>query len=160
MKATTSKHSSNFVLNIPGTEPHVWKPLKECVAQKDSHPLLTFFNSQIITYFVTRTVVDGLPTNDLKAINTSAKHLFECGHVQDIKFMIVGHLAFQAKCNPATRKDCIYNLSSLLDKDTLNVEQAECGCTAGKGPFAGCKHVAVLWYTLEEISWFGRVPEF
>ena len=160
VKATTSKTSTSCVSDIPGTEAHVWKPLKECVAHKDSHPLVTFSNSQIITYFVTRTAVDGLPANDLKAINTSAQHLFKCGHVQDIKFMITGHLAFQAKCIPAMRKDRIYKLSLLLDKDTLDVEQAECGCPAGKGPFASCKHVAALCYALEEFSRFGRVPEF
>ena len=42
----------------------------------------------------------------------------------------------------------------------LDVEQAECGCPAGKGPFASCKHVAALCYALEEFSHFGRVPEF
>ena len=100
LKATTGKTSTRCVLDVPGAEACLWKPLKECVAQNDSHPLLTFSNSQIITYVVTRTAVDGLPANDLKAINTSAQHLFKCGHVQDIKFMNAGHLAIQAKCIP------------------------------------------------------------
>lgn len=114
-KATT-KPCTSSVSDICGTEAHVWKLLKECIGQKDSHPLLTFSNSQIITYFVTRTAVDGLPANDLKAINTSAQDLFKCDHVQDIKYMIAGHLAVQAKCIPAMRKDRIYKLSLLLDK--------------------------------------------
>ena len=39
----------------------------------------------MITYFVTRTVIDGLPANDFKSINKSAKYLFDCGHVQNIQ---------------------------------------------------------------------------
>ena len=38
----------------------------------------------IVTYFVTRTVCDSLPTVDLKSINKSAENLFRCGHVQEI----------------------------------------------------------------------------
>ena len=80
--------------------------------------------------------------------------MFKCAHVQDIKFMNAGHLAIQAKCIPAMQKNCIYKLSLLLDKDTLDVEQAECGCPAGKRPFASCKHVAALHNALEEFSRF------
>ena len=39
----------------------------------------------IVTYFVNRTVCDGLPTADLKSVNKSAENLFRCGHVQEIK---------------------------------------------------------------------------
>ena len=35
----------------------------------------------IVTYFVTRTVCDGLPAEDLKSVNKSAEILFRCGHV-------------------------------------------------------------------------------
>ena len=65
------------------TSVHDWQPLKEIVDSQ--HPLLMFSNSQIITYFVTRTSTDSLPANDLKAINKSAQSLFKCGHVQDIQ---------------------------------------------------------------------------
>ena len=42
----------------------------------------------------------------------------------------------------------------------MNVQETECGCLVGKGPFASCKHVAALSYALEEFSRFGRVQEF
>ena len=71
----------------------------------------------------------GLPANDLRAINNSAQNLFKCGHVQDIK-----HLYIQAKCIPKMNKDRIYKIYFLLDKETLDIMQAECGCPAGNGP--------------------------
>ena len=49
VKATTRKTSTSYVLDISSTEVCLWKLLKECVAENDSHPLLTFSNSQIIT---------------------------------------------------------------------------------------------------------------
>jgi hypothetical protein len=44
-----------------------------------------FNNSQIVEYFVTRTVSDGLRSDDFKSINKSAVNLFRCGHTQNIE---------------------------------------------------------------------------
>ena len=41
-----------------------------------------FCMSNIVSYFVTRTVKDHLPAEDFKAINKSAENLFRCGHIQ------------------------------------------------------------------------------
>ena len=54
-----------------------------------SASLIIFSTSQIIAYFVIRTIVDGLLGNDMKVSNNSAQHLFKCGHVQEIEVGIV-----------------------------------------------------------------------
>ena len=41
-----------------------------------------FSNGQMVTYFGSRTVSDGLPAGDFKAMN---KRLYDCGHVQNIE---------------------------------------------------------------------------
>ena len=54
--------------------------------RQDLHHLLTleFTNAQIVSYFMTRLVDDGLPACDFKSINKSAMSFFKCGHVQKI----------------------------------------------------------------------------
>ena len=118
-----------------------------------------FSNSQIITYFVTRTSIDSLPANDLKAINNSAQYLFKCSHVQYIKVANENNLYIRAKCIPEMKKNLIYKIN-LLNKETLDIAQTECGCPAGKGPHASYKHIAALCYALEEFSRFGKLPDF
>ena len=87
-------------------------------------------------------------------------NLFKCGHVQDIKVANDKHLYTQGKCIPEMKKDRIYKINLVLDKETLHIAQAECGCPAGKGPHASCKHIAALCYALEEFSRFGKLPDF
>ncbi|XP_041378943.1 uncharacterized protein LOC121391348, partial [Gigantopelta aegis] len=58
------------------------------------------------------------------------------------------------------KKDHIYKINLVLDKETLDIAQAECGCPAGKGPHASHKHIAALCYALEEFSRFGKLPDF
>ena len=69
--------------------------------------MLSFTNAQIINYFVIKNMVDGMPANDMKVIDSSALNLFRCGHIQDIKVCPDQHLAIQANCVPEMRKDCI-----------------------------------------------------
>jgi len=42
----------------------------------------SFNHGYIISYFVFRTAMDGLPADDIKSINKGTKHLNNCGHVQ------------------------------------------------------------------------------
>ena len=58
------------------------------------------------------------------------------------------------------RKDRIYKLFLFLDLNTSDIISAECGCPAGKGPCASCKHIGALCYALEEFSRLGKLPEF
>ena len=39
----------------------------------------------MISYFVSHTATDGLPAGDIKSINEGAKHLYDCGHVQNVE---------------------------------------------------------------------------
>ena len=88
------------------TSVHDWQPLKEIVDSQ--HPLLIFSNSQIITYFVTRTSIDGLPANDLKAINNSAtqlalKHILIISLFVHVNVMRTHHV-FSRVCEHASWK--------------------------------------------------------
>ena len=61
----------------------------------------SFSNGQMIEYFVTRTVSDGLPAGDFKSMNKGAKGLYECGHVQNIQVSgSSSHVRLRASCLP------------------------------------------------------------
>lgn len=61
-----------------------WISIKQ--AFKSNGKIPQFNNGHIIVYyFVTRSVIDGLPSNDFKSINSYAENLFKCGHVQHIE---------------------------------------------------------------------------
>ena len=71
-----------------------------------------FSNAQIVSYFVTRTVSDGIASSDFKSINQSALHLFRCGHVQSIEVMAdKTKLLMRGECLQEMRKDRIYKLN-------------------------------------------------
>ena len=66
---------------IPSNENCNWQPLKEAFTGNTTNQTLSFCNAQLINYFVLRSTVDGMPANDMKAIDSSALNLFLCGHV-------------------------------------------------------------------------------
>lgn len=123
-----------------------WKDIKHA-----PHFNIAFTNAHVIGYFVTRTADDGLPAGDFKSINESASNLYRCGHVQEIQVCsdANSNLCIRAKCLPEMRKDRIYLLEMVLDEVSQDVLSARCGCPAGMGPKASCKHVAALCYALE-----------
>ena len=83
-----------------------------CMSPAD---VLQFNMGHTVTYFVSRTVSDGLPATDLKSVNKSAENLFRCGHVQDIIVCTANMSIFvRAKCIPEMRKDRVYKLSLAL----------------------------------------------
>ena len=58
-----------------------------------------------MSYFVSRSVSDGFPADDFKAINKRAENLFICGHIQCIQ--VLRHdsqLLFKASCLPEMKK--------------------------------------------------------
>ena len=69
-------------LKIP--ENLTWQKLQETFTGSNSKEVFSFTNANIISYFVVRTAVDGMPSSDVKSINNSALNLFRCGHVQDM----------------------------------------------------------------------------
>ena len=124
--------------------------------------VFSFTNAQMISYFVTRTADDGLPMGDFKSVNNSASNLFRCGHLQQIQvaYDTADTLIVRAKCLPEMKKDRVYHISMKLNKRTFDICGATCGCPAGKGPKASCKHIAATCYALEEFSRVRRLPEF
>ena len=159
-KDPSAKVSSSLSLLHQTSENCSWQPLKDVFAGKQPCQALSFTNAQIINYFVLRKAVDGMPANDMKAINTSALNLFRCGHVQDIRVCFNKLLFIQAKCVPEMKKDRVYKLCLDLDITSFDTVNASCGCPAGRGPCASCKHVAALCYALEEFSRLGKLPDF
>ena len=120
-----------------------------------------FTNGQIVAYFVTRTVSDGKRAGDFKSINTSAVNLFRCGHIQMIHVTTDENLLWvKANCLPEMRKDRVYKVIVSLRKPGLEVISAQCGCPAGKGPNASCKHIAALCYALVNFYQCGKLPDF
>ena len=57
------------------------RTIGSCFAGIASNDIFTFANANIISYFVMRTVVDGMPANDMKIINSRALNLFRSGHI-------------------------------------------------------------------------------
>lgn len=55
------------------------------------------------------------------------------------------------------RKDHTYKLLLLLELESSEIVAAECGCPAGKGPRASCKHIGAMCYALEEFTRFGHL---
>ena len=136
-----------------------WIDIKSAYSRAEDVPSFTYGN--MITYFVTRTVTDGLPANDFKSINKSAKYLFDCGHVQNVQVGNTSSLLYiRANCLPEMRKDHVYRLVMSLQCDSMDVTTATCGCPAGKGPVASCKHVGALCYAFAEFCSSGKLPEF
>ena len=146
------------ILNVPQNLD--WKKLQEGFTRTDANEMISFTNANIINYFVVRTAVDGKPSSDVKAINSSALNMFRCGHVQDIMIGYDKHIYVQAKCLPEMRKDRVYKVVVCMDENAFDIIGAECGCPAGKGPCGSCKHIAAVCYALEEFSRLGKLPEF
>lgn len=136
-----------------------WKDLISVYTKKEDVPLFT--DGQLVTYFVCRTVADGLPAGDFKSVNRSAKYLFDCGHVQNIQVgASTPHTWIKANCLPEMKKDRVYKLLLSLDSTSWDILTAECGCPAGKGPNASCKHVGALCYALVQFCKSGQLPDF
>ena len=117
VKQVDIKHQGNTtVVSFPDTG---WEDFSET-------PLITesfdFTFAQIVSYFVNRSVCDGLPAGDFKAINKSAENLFICGHIQNIQVCLTDdHLLMKAKCLPEMRKDRVYFLKMALNVNTFDI---------------------------------------
>ena len=136
-----------------------WTNIKDVYSRPKEVPL--FNHGHMISYFVSRTAIDGLASGDIKSINKSAKYLYDCGHIQ---CMEVGYTStsmhLRAMCIPEMRKDRIYKVMMILDHSTSDINATTCGCPAVKGPVASCKHVGALCYALVEFCTSGKLPSF
>ena len=97
------------------------------------------------------------------SIYKSALRLFLCHHVQkievskDIKSLSI---FIRANCLTEMKKDRVYKIELQLKVSSLDILTVLCGYPAGKGPYASCKHIAALCYTLEDFSKLMQLPEF
>lgn len=120
-----------------------------------------FSLSNIISYFVTRTVNDGKAASDFKSINQSAENLFRCGHVQGLCIVYKDEYYWiKADCRPEMKKDKMYKMVMSMCTGSWDINSAFCGCPAGKGPRASCKHIGALCYALANFCSLGQLTEF
>ena len=120
-----------------------------------------FGMSQIVAYFVIRSVTDGKVAGDVKSINKSAENLFICGHVQKIQCVKVDKILYvKAQCLLEMRKDRVYLLKLAINSDESEIVYAECGCPAGMGPKGSCKHIAALAYALVDYSRYQSLSKY
>ena len=136
-----------------------WDKLQETLTRTDAN-VISFTNANIINYFLVCTAVDGMPSSDVKAINSSALNMFRCGYVQDKMIGYDKHIYIQAKCLPEMWKDRVYKVFLCMDVNVYDVIGAECACPAGKGACGSCQHTVAVCYALEEFSRLGELPEF
>ena len=136
-----------------------WTNIKNAYSWPEEVP--SFNHGHMISYFIARTAVDGLASGDVKSINKSAKYLYDCGHIQGME---VGYTStsmhLRATCIPEMRKDRVYKVIMSFDCKTYDINTATCGCPAGKGPTASCKHVGALCYAFVEFCTSGKLPDF
>jgi len=86
--------------------------------------------------------MDGLPAGDIKLVNKAAKHLYDCGHVQNVEVSYTNiKNILRAICHPDMQKDRIYNLLMSINQNSYDITAANCDCPAGKEPSASSKHV-------------------
>ena len=151
----TSSLEPSAALSFNGT----WVNIKNAYSKPEDVP--SFNHGHMISYFVSRTAADGLPSGDIKSMNTAAKHLYDCGHVQSIEVGSTNDTMYiRATCIPEMRKDRVYKLLLSLNLKTFDITSAACGCPAGKGPLASCKHIGALCYAFVEFCSSGSLPDF
>ena len=119
-----------------------WNNIKTYYKSPSEVPKFT--NAHIVTYFVMRKVSDESSCTDFKSINQSAIDLFHCGHLPQVEIAESnGTLWIRANCLPQMWKDKAYILS--LSSNKWDINGASCGCPAGKGPCATCKHIVICF---------------
>ena len=122
-------------------------------------------------YFVERKVArDKKAASDFSSISEKSFRLFKKGHVQKLELCCPpteskGYV--RCKVHPQM-KEKLYSVELVVqiekrpgeEENTVrSVEWAKCGCPAGKPPHGSCKHLAALFYALEEFCRLGYTRE-
>ena len=102
-----------------------------------------------------------MAAGDFKSINSAANNLFEGGHVQNIEIRESKHYIYiKCNCLPEMSKDRVYKILLSLHNSSYDSATACCGCPAGKGPTASCKHIGALCYALASFCKLKTLPDF
>ena len=143
----------------PPVEAKRFVSLAEAFSTAEKLPRFTM--AQILHYFVWRTAVDGLPNADSKSISESAMNLSQGGHIQQIMVNTTDDsLEFKGVCRAEMKKKAQYNIAFIISRATSVIAHAVCGCPAGKGPQATCKHIGAFCFTLEVFCRIGKLRDF
>ena len=70
------------------------------------------------------------------------------------------HWWVKGDCRPEMKKDKMYKMIMCLCKGSWDINSALCGCPAGRGPCASCKHIGALCYALASFCSSGQLPDF
>ena len=128
--------------------------IKECQKDKKATTALQAFTmAQIINYFIEAVAGDNEKSKDFKSLRESSYQMFKEGHIQKIMLMS-GYKTVIIKCDclPEMRKDRVYKIIMRINDGSGEIQFSKCGCVAGKGPRASCKHIASVCYALENFS--------
>jgi len=135
-----------------------WKSIETAFHTSTEVPNFTISNT--MNYFIKRTAVDGKATDDFKSMN-SGEALFRCGHVQALSVADDDEFWWiKANCRPEMKKDKMYRMVVSLCRGSWKVISAICGCPAGRGPRASCKHIGALCYAVANFCLYGQLPDF
>lgn len=82
--------------------------------------------------------------------NEKGRRLFMCGFVKNCTFYEnKNDVFFNAKCCAEMKKSVEYDVHIHVNNHDCLVMKSKCGCPAGMGPNAACKHVGALFYGIE-----------
>ena len=132
--------------NMPHVLSKMSEPLSGFLKLKESYKSAIVYQnlsklsmSQIVNYFIDAVAADFNSKLDFKSLHESSFQLFKDGHIQDI-YVKLGFktLIIVATCLPEMRKDRIYKLMMRLEASSGDIQFANCGCIAGRGPKASC----------------------
>ena len=78
--------------------------------------------------------------------------MFIAGYIQDIYLNIAqSNVVITACCFLDKRKERHYNITIKLEPTSADIQLASCDCVAVKGLKTSCKHIAELFYALEDL---------
>ena len=153
--ATTSTDSTPSTATCTGTVAAIWRPISSAFSKPEDVPEFSY--GQMIGYFITKTVKDGLPAGDFKGMNKKVMNLFRCGHVQHIE---ISCEETSLNTRAEMKKDSLYKIKMSLALPACDINMTQCECKTGKGPKASCKHIGALCFAFSEFCSSGHMPGF
>lgn len=93
-----------------------------------------------------------------KSLNKKILNLYKEKYLCYIRVASTEKFDFiRSACRAEMKKSVKYLVDVKLSKDTAQIEEAQCECGAGMGPFAHCKHINTLLYAVHVFGKTGEV---